>query len=93
VSASSGPGAAHRGGDPQARIFRWQRQGPWQALDGGLPEPLDSMPYALAFGGDRLYAGLADGRIYRSPDRGGSWERVEIEGDAPSAVIALAPAG
>jgi photosystem II stability/assembly factor-like uncharacterized protein len=93
VSASSGPGAAHRGGDPQARIYRWQRQGPWQALDGGLPEPLDSMPYALAFRGDQLYAGLADGRIYRSPDRGESWERVEIEGDAPSAVIALAPAG
>jgi len=90
VSASTGPGAAHRGGDPQARVYRWQGTGPWRALDGGLPEPLDSMPYALTFGGDRLYTGLADGRIYQSSDRGESWETIEVEGEAPSAVVALA---
>jgi hypothetical protein len=93
ISASTGPGAAHRGGDPQARVYRWQGGGPWEALDGGLPEPLDSMPYALTFAGDWLYAGLADGRIYRSADRGESWESLEIEGAVPSGVVALAPAG
>src|SRR5919108_1409919 len=39
VSASTGPYAAHGGGDPQARIYRRRGSKPWQALTGGLPEP------------------------------------------------------
>jgi hypothetical protein len=70
VSASTGPFAAHGGRDAQARIYRWEGQGPWRQLHGGLPEPLDAMPYALAHAGDRLFAGLADGRVFATSDAG-----------------------
>src|SRR5207237_2602336 len=55
VSASTGPFAAHGRRDPQARIFR-RHKGSWDALGGGLPDPLPSMPYALATGHGRLFA-------------------------------------
>src|SRR5262249_29150858 len=58
VSASPGPREAHYGGSAEARIYRWRGAGPWQPLDGGLPQPLDSLPYALASAPGQLYAGL-----------------------------------
>ena len=73
VSASTGPFAAHGRGDPQARVYRRHGDEPWHALDGGLPEPLPSMPYALVATDDRLFAGLADGQIWESSDRGETW--------------------
>jgi hypothetical protein len=72
VSASTGPFAAHGRGDPQARIYR-RGDGAWSALSGGLPEPIPAMPYALVAGGGRLFAGLADGAIWESVDRGETW--------------------
>jgi photosystem II stability/assembly factor-like uncharacterized protein len=90
VSASTGPFAAHGGGDPQARIYRRRGSEPWQALDGGLPEQLPAMPYALVAAGGRLFAGLADGRLWESEDRGDTWSAVEVQGERPSSVVALA---
>ena len=90
ISASTGPRAAHRGRDPEAVIYRRERGGPWQALAGGLPDPLDAMPYALAVADGRLVAGLADGRLYASEDGGDSWARLPLRGDALPAVHALA---
>jgi hypothetical protein len=92
VSASTGPFAAHGGGDPQARIFRRRGDEPWQAVAGGLPDPLDAMPYALVAAGGRLFAGLADGRVFESRDRGDSWRALELTGDPPRALHALAAA-
>jgi photosystem II stability/assembly factor-like uncharacterized protein len=89
VSASTGPFAAHGGRDPQACIYRWEEDGPWQALGGGLPEPLDAMPYALAHGGDRLFAGLADGRLFATTDRGESWNALRLGGDRLTELHAL----
>jgi photosystem II stability/assembly factor-like uncharacterized protein len=80
VSASTGPFAAHGGRDAQARIFRWEGGGPWRALDGGLPEPLTAMPYALVHADGRLFAGLSDGRIFETADRGESWRQLAVEG-------------
>jgi photosystem II stability/assembly factor-like uncharacterized protein len=88
VSASTGPYAAHGGGDPQALIYR-RRDGEWTALGGGLPEPVPAMPYALVAFEGGLVAGLADGQLWGSGDRGDSWERYELEGDAPSELHAL----
>ena len=90
VSASTGPFAAHRGGgDPQARIFR-RRNGGWDALAGGLPDPLPAMPYALVAAEDgRLLAGLANGELWQSRDRGDSWSRCELSEPLP-ALLALA---
>jgi photosystem II stability/assembly factor-like uncharacterized protein len=90
VSASTGPFAAHGRRDPQARIFRRRAGEPWRRLAGGLPEPLPAMPYALVAADGRLFAGLADGQISESRDRGETWVRCAIGGDALIAVHALA---
>ena len=89
VSASTGPYAAHGGGDPQARIYRRRGSERWQALDGGLPDPLPAMPYALLAADGRLFAGLADGQIWQSSDRGDSWRSCTFRGDRPPALHAL----
>jgi photosystem II stability/assembly factor-like uncharacterized protein len=92
VSASTGPFVAHGRGDPQARIFR-RDDGSWRSLAGGLPDPLPAMPYALVATEDRLFAGLADGQLWESPDRGESWRACALRGGELTALHALAPAG
>jgi hypothetical protein len=47
------------------------------------------MPYALLATEDRLFAGLADGRLWESRDRGDSWAPLRIEGDGPTRLVAL----
>jgi photosystem II stability/assembly factor-like uncharacterized protein len=90
VSASPGPMQAHRAGRAQAYIYRWRGEGPWERLEGGLPQPLDAMPYALAWMDGRLCTGLADGRLYVSYDRGDTWEEQTLRGDLPPRIVALA---
>jgi photosystem II stability/assembly factor-like uncharacterized protein len=93
VSASTGPFAAHGlRGDPQARIFR-RHDVRWRALAGGLPEPLQAMPYALVATERRLFAGLADGQLWESSDRGEVWRACALWGDALTELHALAFAG
>src|SRR5215211_662705 len=89
VSASRGPFVAHGGGDPQARIFR-RHDGTWRSLAGGLPDPLPAMPYALVATEQRLFAGLADGQLWESPDRGDTWRACALRGDALTELHALA---
>jgi len=89
VSASPGPFNAHRAGRAEAYVYRWRGEGPWEQLDGGLPQPLDAMPYALVAAGGELYAGLSDGRIYRSGDGGDSWEQLSLTGDPLPRIVAL----
>jgi hypothetical protein len=45
------------------------------------------MPYALATGDGELLAGMADGRILRSRDRGETWDELS---EHVSSIIALA---
>jgi photosystem II stability/assembly factor-like uncharacterized protein len=92
VSASTGPFAAHGGHDPQARIYR-RGDRKWDALAGGLPEPLPAMPYALVTADGRLLAGLADGQIWESTDRGDTWRACALQGDEITELRALADAG
>ena len=89
VSASTSPFAAHGGGDPQARIYRRRTGEVWRALAGGLPDRLPAMPYALVAGDARLFAGLANGQIWESSDRGDSWRACTCEGDSITALHAL----
>ena len=50
------------------------------------------MPYALVASEGRLFAGLANGELWESRDRGDSWRRAEL--DPPlSRLLALARAG
>jgi hypothetical protein len=87
VSAASGPRAAHSGEQARGRLYRWEDS--WSAL--ALPP--DSMPYALAATDGELLAGLADGRIMRSADRGESWDEIGVRGASITAMAAAAPAG
>jgi hypothetical protein len=77
VSAAPGPFQAHGSGPSDSAIYRWEGNGPWQAVAG----PLDSHVYALATGDGRLFAGLGDGSLLQSDDVGESWsdlgERIE----------------
>jgi hypothetical protein len=50
------------------------------------------MPYALLATDGRLFAGLADGQLWESRDRGDTWTPLQLEGDSIAAVLALAPA-
>ncbi len=88
VSASTGPFAAHGGGDPEAAIYAWSGS-EWRALAGGLPSPLPAMPYALLATAGRLFAGLADGQLWESPDRGETWHASVLEGDPLTRLNAL----
>jgi photosystem II stability/assembly factor-like uncharacterized protein len=91
ISACPGARLAHRSdGSAEAHIYRWRGGGPWETLGGGLPEPVDSFPYALAMSSGTLFAGLRDGQIYRSEDRGDHWSPLSVHGDAPPRVLALA---
>jgi hypothetical protein len=83
VSAASGPGAAHRSAGARGRLYRWS-EGAWHALD----LPPDAMPYALVATADGLVAGLSDGRVLSSADRGDTWhERASV---GPIAAMAWA---
>ncbi len=92
ISASTGPYAAHGRRDPQARIYRRRNGEPWHALTGGLPEPLPAMPYALVATDGRFFAGLADGQIWETGDRGDTWTALRLQGDALRTLVALAHA-
>jgi hypothetical protein len=76
VSMSPGPGKAHGNGSAQAYIFRTTGGGAWEKLAGGLPQPLDHMPYALLThpsAPGHLYAGLSNGEVWHSADHGDNW--------------------
>ena len=83
VSAASGPGAAHAGGErARGRLYRWDA-GHWQRL--ALPD--ETMPYALVATNGDLLAGTSDGRVLRSADRG---ERFEDTGVRVASISAMA---
>ena len=50
------------------------------------------MPYALVAVEGGLVAGLADGQLWGSSDRGDTWERFRLDGDRLTEVHALARA-
>jgi hypothetical protein len=50
------------------------------------------MPYALLATDGRLFAGLADGQLWESPDRGDMWSALRLEGDLLGGLVALASA-
>src|SRR2546423_359923 len=82
-------GRGARAAGPQAVVYRWLGEGPWQPLGGGLPQPLDNMVYALARNPHSLFAGLINGDLFGSEDGGDSWRRLEVSGDRPQRITAL----
>jgi hypothetical protein len=80
VSAAPGPLRAHGSDSAEAFIFRFDGER-WCKATGGLPRPLPHMPYALLTTAEpaALYAGLASGEIWRSGDRGESWQKLPVD--------------
>jgi photosystem II stability/assembly factor-like uncharacterized protein len=79
ASVSPGPSKAHSNRDAQAYIFRAEGDGPWQKLGGGLPQPLNYMPYALLTDPEipgEVVAGLSNGDVWQSTDHGDTWEEL-----------------
>lgn len=71
--------AAHIEGHAHAAIYRSAGGAAWQRLGGGLPEPLDYMPYALLTdpaAPGQVYAGLSNGAVWHSTDHGERWTRL-----------------
>jgi hypothetical protein len=42
------------------------------------------MPYALVAVDGRVFAGLSDGQIWESRDRGDSWRDLQLDGSIPA---------
>lgn len=67
---------AHTDGKANAAIYRSAGGAPWERLNGGLPQPLDYMAYALLTDPNapgHLYAGLANGDVWHTADYGDNW--------------------
>ncbi len=82
-ATSPGPGNAHdtARGDAQAYIYRSKAGGEWERLSGGLPQPLNYMPYAFVTDANapgHVYAGLTNGDIWHSTDYGDSWAQLPL---------------
>lgn len=82
VSVSPGPRKAHSLANAEAYIFRSRSGEPWIKLEGGLPQPLDSMPYGLATIPDRpglVIGALKNGQVWASDDHGDTWNRLLVD--------------
>lgn len=70
---------AHKDGQANAAIYRSAGGAAWERLDGGLPQPMDHLAYALLT--DRrspgfLMAGLSSGDVWYTTDYGDSWAKL-----------------
>lgn len=79
LSAAPSPAKAHGPAPAEACVYRAVGDGPWERLAGGLPQPLDHMPYALLAGAPaELHAVLANGDVWHTADVGESWSRLAL---------------
>lgn len=81
-ATSPGPQKAHGGGgNAEATIYRSRDGGNWEPLSGGLPQPLDHMPYGLITAEGvpgHLYACLSNGDIWHTLDHGDTWVQLPV---------------
>jgi photosystem II stability/assembly factor-like uncharacterized protein len=81
ISVSPGPFKAHVEGKAEAFIYRKSGDSSWEKLNGGLPQPLPHMPYALLPDRDapgHLYAGLSNGDVWQTADYGDHWQQLPL---------------
>lgn len=85
-SASTGPGAAHGGGDARAKIFRVE--------DGAsvpFAETFRGMPYGLAWRGRALLAALSNGEVWASEGGEAAFERLPLSLGSVERAFAVVP--
>lgn len=75
-AASSGPFAAHTPSREESTLYR-VTAGRVAPVGGGLPARI-AMPYQLLARDGFLYAGLANGDVWRSTAGGGSWVKLSL---------------
>ncbi len=81
ASVAPSPWKAHSEHNAQAAIFRSIGGAAWQPLAGGLPQPLNHMPYALLtdpVAPGHVYAGLSNGEVWHSTDHGETWHQLSL---------------
>ncbi len=70
---------AHQDGQANAAIYRSAGGAAWERLNGGLPQPMTHLAYALATDREaagHLYAGFSSGEVWHTADYGDSWEKL-----------------
>jgi photosystem II stability/assembly factor-like uncharacterized protein len=70
---------AHQDGQADAAIYRSAGGAAWERLDGGLPQPMTHLAYALATdpaASGHLYAAFSSGEVWHTADYGDSWEKL-----------------
>ena len=72
---SSAPGVRAHSNHADGAIYRCRGDAPCQQLAGGLPSPMDAMPYALLTGPEpgSVVAGMSNGEVWESTDAGDNW--------------------
>ena len=93
VAVAPGPRQAHGPGSAEAFVFRKVGDAPWEKLGGGLPQPLDSMPYTLATHRDApgtVLAGLGSGDVWGTEDLGATWAKAPVTMPANTRMLAVA---
>ena len=92
IALSPGAMKAHSDADAQAGLFRKDGSS-WTRMTGGLPQPLDHMPYALITHPQTpnyVLAGLSDGQLWETFDRGESWAMLDTRFPAIHRAMAAA---
>lgn len=80
ASLSPAPFKAHSERAAEACIFRYEGDH-WKRLGGGLPQPLNHMPYALITdprAPGTLYAGLSNGDVWLGREHGNTWQQLPV---------------
>jgi photosystem II stability/assembly factor-like uncharacterized protein len=70
---------AHRDGEANAAIYRSAGGAAWERLNGGLPDPMTHLAYALVTdpaAPGHLYAGLSNGEVWHTANYGDSWVKL-----------------
>lgn len=80
VSAARSPLQAHSPDSAESTVYRREIGGPWQEVRGGLPDMEGTIASVLAGDGAELgvFYALNNRGLYRSPDAGKDWERLEV---------------
>jgi photosystem II stability/assembly factor-like uncharacterized protein len=78
ISASSGPMQAHSAGAAESTVYRREDGGPWQEVRGGLPDTEGTIASVLDAAEPGVFYALNNHGLYRSPDAGKNWERLDV---------------
>jgi photosystem II stability/assembly factor-like uncharacterized protein len=81
ATAAHGARWAHNAQGAESHFYRKTAGEPWREVRDGLPEPRGARAMVLAANEAEpgaFYAAGRDGTLYRSPDAGLSWERLDV---------------